>query len=294
MRVTFSSDDLTLEGELTLLSRAPRAAVICHPHPQYGGDMHNPVVRALESGLQQAGLSTLRFNFRGVGCSTGGYAGGSGEQDDARAAVAYLCEQCGAKGVTLAGYSFGAMVGLQAGDRLAAVDCLIAVAPPLAFFDLAGLADCSKPKLFIAGDRDQYCSVVDLARQLAGLAEPKAQCILVVPTTSFAATRRPCGRRWELDRPEPAQGRSAPQSWWPQIERLQAVLSRASSQRGRGEGEGARWCREPSTLVPSPSSSPARNRCAGEASLQGFHHHHATKTEGLRSSKHRRSHSRRT
>ena len=177
MHVTLPSGDLTLEGELTVLAGATRAAVICHTHPQYGGDMHNPVVRAVERGLQQAGLSTLRFNFRGVGRS-GAYAGGSGEQDDARAALAYLRAYAGAGSITLAGYSFGAMVALQVGHSLAAVDRLIAVAPPLAFFDLAALAGGAKPMLCIAGDRDRYCSVAELRRQLSGIAESKTQCVL--------------------------------------------------------------------------------------------------------------------
>jgi alpha/beta superfamily hydrolase len=80
--------------------------------------------------------------------------------------------------VTLAGYSFGAMVALQAGVRLPAVDRLIAVAPPLAFFDLAGLVACTKDKLFIVGDTDQYCGVAQLAQQLARVAEPKIQRIV--------------------------------------------------------------------------------------------------------------------
>ena len=80
----------------------------------------------------------------------------------------------------------------------------------------------------------------------------------------------------------PPEGLSAtPQSPWRRIVRLQAVLSRASSQRGRGEGEGARWRHDPRTLAPSPSSSPARNRCAGEGSVQSLHQHHATETGRL-------------
>ena len=178
MHVTFSSADLVLEGDLTRHSGATRAAVICHPHPQYGGDMDNPVVRTVEAALQRAGFTTLRFNFRGVGRSTGSYDSGAGEQHDASAAVAYLQERTDAASIVLAGYSFGAMVALQAGVNLAAVDRLIAVAPPLTYFDLAFLAACTKPKLFIVGDRDPYCSVSDLTRQLAAVAEPQIRCML--------------------------------------------------------------------------------------------------------------------
>jgi len=80
--------------------------------------------------------------------------------------------------MTLAGYSFGARVVLQAGVHLPAVDRLIAIAPPLSFFSLDGLSACTKEKLFIVGDTDQYCSVAQLTRQLASVAEPKAHQIV--------------------------------------------------------------------------------------------------------------------
>ena len=178
MHLTFPSGTLTLEGELTPTPGATRGAVICHPHPQYGGDMDNPVVRAVESGLQRAGYATLRFNFRGTGRSTGTYDNGIGEADDARAAVACLIERSGIAAVTLAGYSFGAMVTVQAAPHIGAVERLIAVAPPLAFMTLDALRDCTKPKLFLVGDGDQYCGVHSLTQQLATLAEPHAHDIL--------------------------------------------------------------------------------------------------------------------
>src|SRR5512147_2564415 len=113
MHVTVASGDWQLEGILTESPGSRRAAVICHPHPLYGGNMNNPVVRALEAGLQDAGLATLRFNFRGVGESTGAYGGGVGEADDLRAAVTWMIENAGAQAVAVAGYSFGAMVVLR-------------------------------------------------------------------------------------------------------------------------------------------------------------------------------------
>ena len=178
MRVTFPSDALTLEGELVLEDGAARGAVICHPHPQYGGDMDNPVVLAVTSALRDTGHATMRFNFRGVGSSSGRYSNGIGEAEDARAAVVFLKERAGVETVTLAGYSFGAMVALQAGVSMPDVDRLIAVAPPLSFLSLEFLAACTKDKLFIVGDHDQYCSVAQLGQQLAGVAEPKGHRIL--------------------------------------------------------------------------------------------------------------------
>lgn len=178
MRVTFPSGTLQLEGDLETPAVCARAAVICHPHPQYGGDMDNTVVVRVTAVLGQAGFATLRFNFRGVGGSTGVYAGGAGERTDACAAVRYLVARTELARVTLAGYSFGAMIALQAGAELAAVDQLIAIAPPLTFFDLGSVAPCTKPKLFVVGDRDQYCSVAALGHQMAALADPKRQHVI--------------------------------------------------------------------------------------------------------------------
>lgn len=140
--------------------------------------MGHPVVRALETGLQTAGLTTLRFNFRGVGESSGTYGGGNGEADDLRAAVAYLIATAGVGRVTVAGYSFGAMVILRAGPAMPEVERVIAVAPPLSFFDLKELSGCTKPKLFIVGDCDQYCKIDELDRQLALVGDPKQRRIL--------------------------------------------------------------------------------------------------------------------
>jgi alpha/beta superfamily hydrolase len=177
MNITFSSGEWQLEGVLEEANDSDRAAVICHPHPLYGGSMHNPVVRAVEAGVRKAGVTALRFNFRGVGDSTGAYGGGIGEADDLLAAVNWLIENERARRITAAGYSFGAMVILRAGATAAHVDRLIAVAPPLSFFDLGTLSTCTKPKLFIAGDRDQYCPITELNRQLTGVAEPKKSVI---------------------------------------------------------------------------------------------------------------------
>jgi alpha/beta superfamily hydrolase len=178
MHVEFTSGDCRLQGILTAPAEPQGGAVICHPHPLYGGNMNNPIVRALEDGLQRAERATLRFNFRGVGESTGSYTGGSGEGEDLRAAIRHLTEALSIDRVTLAGYSFGAMVILQVGPGLEIVDRLIAVAPPLSFFTLENLAHCQKPMLFLAGYRDQYCDVAELERQVAALGESKQQRVL--------------------------------------------------------------------------------------------------------------------
>ncbi len=190
MKLTFRSGALDLEGDLVVPACCVRGAVVCHPHPQYGGDMDNAVVCAIVSALHQAGYATLRFNFRGVGASTGVYGGGAGEIEDARNAARYVRERSGGARITLAGYSFGALVGLQAGMSMEEVDRLIAIAPPLAFADLAFLSQCEKDKLFIVGDRDQFCSLAKLREALARIAGPKTLRIVAGADHFFAGHER--------------------------------------------------------------------------------------------------------
>src|ERR1700719_3146739 len=112
IQVSFRSGDLTLEGLLANPGGGAPAAVVCHPHPMYGGSMYNNVVERILAAMWQAGYATLRFNFRGVGASDGEHDGGRGEVDDAAAAMTYLRSQPGVarSGAVMAGYSFGAMV----------------------------------------------------------------------------------------------------------------------------------------------------------------------------------------
>jgi len=101
-----------LEGEI--FGGASTGAVICHPHPLFGGNMHNSVVGALFDAMAGAGFSALRFNFRGVGGSQGGYGGGKDEIGDVLGAIDHLKKSCGCGEIILAGYSFGAAVALNA------------------------------------------------------------------------------------------------------------------------------------------------------------------------------------
>jgi hypothetical protein len=170
--VRFPVADFLLEGRLAHPAGAPRAVVVCHPHPQYGGTMDNNVVEAVSNRLQGDRFATLRFNFRGVGGSEGSYGNLVGECDDARAAVRFIRERTGFDAVTLAGYSFGAIVALQAGYDDVSVERLIAIAPPLAMFGVGFLRACDKPKLLLVGERDPYCSLDVFDRAVATLAEP--------------------------------------------------------------------------------------------------------------------------
>ena len=157
---TFASGALRLEARFEPLAGASRAAVVCHPHPLYGGSMDNSVVYALAAACRDSGCATLRFNFRGVGASDGGYGEVRGECDDARAAIAFVRERTGGLPVVLAGYSFGAMVALLVGADHGTVSRVIAVAPPLAMGEVPAP---SVPTLALAGDRDSYCPPAALA-----------------------------------------------------------------------------------------------------------------------------------
>jgi len=164
IQVSFRSGDLTLEGLLANPGGNAPAAVVCHPHPLYGGSMFNNVVEAILTPMWHAGYATLRFNFRGVGASEGEHDGGPGEVDDAVAATAFLLAQSGVRkeGAVMAGYSFGAMVAVTAGYERAEIARIVAVALPLAMADARIPDGAAKPVLMVSGDRDSYSPVAGL------------------------------------------------------------------------------------------------------------------------------------
>jgi hypothetical protein len=172
--VTFPVGDVTLEGLLWTPPSSPAMGVVlCHPHPLYGGEMHNTIVAALAETLQHAGIMTLRFNFRGVGQSQGTHGHGEAEVADVQAAVTALLGHHAVPTVVVAGYSFGAMVGLRAGAQDARVHSLIGVALPLARRDASFLLTAYKPTLLISGDQDDISPVPALQDLVAKLPGPK-------------------------------------------------------------------------------------------------------------------------
>jgi alpha/beta superfamily hydrolase len=154
------------------------AALVCHPHPLYGGTMHNKVAHKTAATLQELGGAVLRFNFRGVGRSEGRFAGGEGERDDARAALAHLRRRYPGARLWVAGFSFGAWVGLRVGAEEDDVERLIGIAPPVSTFDFSFLERCAKPKLLVQGDRDETCPLPALQGVLPGWAEPKTLLVI--------------------------------------------------------------------------------------------------------------------
>ena len=132
------------------------AAVICHPHPLFGGTMHNKVVYNAAKTMDSLGIPVLRFNFRGAGLSAGEHDKGRGEQDDVQAALDYLAAQFPGTPLLLAGFSFGSVVGLRVGCRDARVTELIGIGIPVNDSDFSFLGDCLKRKLFVHGSNDKF------------------------------------------------------------------------------------------------------------------------------------------
>ncbi len=148
----------------------PLAAVVCHPHPLYGGTMHNKVVYHTARTLHRHGLAVLRFNFRGVGGSQGAYDGGRGEVADANAALDYLAAKFPGTPLLAAGFSFGAAVGLCAGCEDARVAELIGLGLPVNDLETRYLCLCAKPKLLIQGADDEYGAKAKWEALVAGFA----------------------------------------------------------------------------------------------------------------------------
>jgi alpha/beta superfamily hydrolase len=149
---------------------AERVALVLHPHPLHGGTMHNKVVFRAAKALQESGFETLRFNFRGVGHSTGEFDDERGESDDARIALEYLLgQQPQAREVIVAGFSFGSIIGLRIGCGDARVQRLIAIGAPARMGNLEFLRECAKPILFVHGAEDEIAPLPPLEEFLTAL-----------------------------------------------------------------------------------------------------------------------------
>jgi alpha/beta superfamily hydrolase len=151
----------------------PLAAVVCHPHPLFGGTMHNKVVYQAAKALHLRGMPVMRFNFRGAGLSDGVHDRGVGEKGDVRAALDYLAAEFPRTPILLAGFSFGSIVGLRVGCTDQRVSDLIGLGIPVDHSDVTYLRDCAKPKLIIQGGNDQFGSRANVEALFATLSEPK-------------------------------------------------------------------------------------------------------------------------
>jgi len=175
----------TEHGQLEAILKEPRttpakgAALVLHPHPLGGGTMHNKVVFRAAAALNDAGLITLRINFRGVGQSTGQYDEGRGERDDARTGLDYLAANYPELSITLCGFSFGARFGLEVGIADPRVKYLIGIGTPLKNYSFEFLQACRKPLLLVHGERDEFGDV-EHVKEMAAQLEQNTQVRLVV------------------------------------------------------------------------------------------------------------------
>ena len=147
------------------------AALVCHPHPLFGGTMHNKVVYQAAKSLDALGLPVLRFNFRGAGTSAGQHDKGDGEQGDVRAALDFLAAKFLGIPLLVAGFSFGSFVGLRVGCVDPRVKELIGLGISVNSSDFSFLRECAKPKLFVHGGDDEFGArkeVESLVRELPG------------------------------------------------------------------------------------------------------------------------------
>ena len=174
-RLEFQCGQLTLEGVLRLPEgEGPfGVVVVCHPHPQMGGDMRNNVVSTVCMALVGKGLASFKFNFRGVGGSEGYYDNGIGECDDAQAAVSFMLgrKEIDPGRIGICGYSFGSKVALQAAAKEQRIRAVAGISP---FIEPADLLDgYTKPKIFLCGARDGFINTKILLQQVDKLPEPK-------------------------------------------------------------------------------------------------------------------------
>jgi hypothetical protein len=172
-KITFLSGRYRLEGYWQAGAR-DKGVVITHPHPLYGGTMDNPIVESVQSTFQQDGYATLRFNFRGAGGSQGNFDNGLGEQDDVRAAIAYI-ENMNVSAIDLAGYSFGAWVNAGvAADSRTSIEAMMMISPPVGFIEFENVNELSCLKLVVTGSRDDIAPVNQI-RDLMPAWNPDAQ-----------------------------------------------------------------------------------------------------------------------
>ena len=173
---------------------ATHAALVAHPHPVYGGTLHNKVVFHAMKALNGFGFPVLRFNFRGAGLSHGEHAHGHGEVDDVRTALDWLDQEFRLP-LVFAGFSFGAAVGLRAACPDSRVKAVVSLGTPISpvddrSYDYSFLGSCTKPKLFVSGSRDQFASKAKLEALVAPLPEPKRLVIIEAADHFFAGRLR--------------------------------------------------------------------------------------------------------
>ncbi len=173
--VIFPGPDGRLEGRYhPSADKDSPIALILHPHPQYGGNMNNKVTYALHYAFRDLGFTAMRFNFRGVGRSQGEFDQGQGELSDAAAALDYLqLYNPNARGCWVAGFSFGAWIGMQLLMRRPEISGFVSVAPPANMYDFSFLAPCPSSGLILNGEADRIVPMADTQGLVAKLQAQK-------------------------------------------------------------------------------------------------------------------------
>jgi hypothetical protein len=156
-RVEIKGDNVILEGAITHNS-LEKAAVVTHPHPLYGGTMDNAVVQVISQAYHARNYTTLRFNFRGVGGSTGRYGDGEGEQKDLESALHFLSES-GIKSIDIAGYSFGSWIIFELASSIGLNNRIILISPPIDFIRFSAHSQLCNLSSVIVGSKDDYAPV---------------------------------------------------------------------------------------------------------------------------------------
>lgn len=162
-----------LEAILWTVESARAAAIVCHPHPKGGGTMHNHLAYRTAAAFRDAGVAALRFNFRGVGRSTGEFDQGRGEVDDAAAALDFLAHEVPGVPLISAGFSFGSRVALQLAERDPRIERVLAVGMAVDLFDFGVVTVLRQPKAFIHADSDEYGKLEHAQKLIAESSEPK-------------------------------------------------------------------------------------------------------------------------
>lgn len=152
-QITIECQTIRLEGMLDYNS-SQKAVIISHPHPLHGGDMDNPVVMTVARAFFEKGFTTLRFNFRGMGSSTGSFDNGNGEQEDVRAAISFLADK-GFQNISLAGYSFGSRMNAAVVSKGCRIEDHIMVSPPMAFMSFDDIEQMPSTGLVVTGRNDE-------------------------------------------------------------------------------------------------------------------------------------------
>lgn len=178
----------------TAASNPPIVAVVCHPHPLFGGTLHNKVVYQTARTFDRLSVPVLRFNFRGAGMSEGIHDRGRGEQEDVRAAIDFMAGEYSGVPMVIAGFSFGCWVGLRVGCEDARVAELVGLGAPVGDSDFSYLAKCDKPRLLIQGEHDQFGSpekLMEVVRSFPAKMQKETRVVVVAGGDHFFAGHLP-------------------------------------------------------------------------------------------------------